>query len=87
VISCAPQIKGVLKACEKTNTDTESIRFDDRSFSLCCDSLVPVYRNQNSVQCPYCRSVYVPANDGTLCSTCQLAKIGAQADGLVFLKI
>lgn len=81
------QIKNVLKACEKSNTDAESISFDDRSFNLCCDGFVPMYRNQQQVTCPYCHSSYNPSNDGTLCSTCQLAKIGAQADGFAFLKL
>eukprot|EP00455_Lapot_gusevi_P036803 TRINITY_DN409_c0_g3_i1.p1 TRINITY_DN409_c0_g3~~TRINITY_DN409_c0_g3_i1.p1 ORF type:complete len:248 (+),score=82.64 TRINITY_DN409_c0_g3_i1:120-863(+) len=86
LVQSTDQIKGVLKACEKTNTDAENVRYEERAFSICCDSLVPVYRNQPSINCPFCNSVYVAAADGKLCDTCQLSRVGLQADGLQILK-
>jgi coatomer protein complex subunit alpha (xenin) len=86
LVQSSDQIKNVLKACEKSNTDAETIRFDDRAYALCCDTFVPIYRNQVQINCPYCRSAYVPACESQLCKTCVLGKIGVQADGLVFLK-
>lgn len=82
----AEQIKNILKACEKVNTDTEPIRLDDRAFSICCSTFAPIYRNQVSVNCPYCHSAYVPNADGSVCSTCLVAKVGVAAEGLTMLK-
>jgi coatomer protein complex subunit alpha (xenin) len=87
LVQSTDQIKNVLKACEKSNTDAEVIRFDDRAYALCCESFVPLYRNQPQVVCPYCRSAFAPSSESQLCNTCQLGKIGVQADGLAFLKL
>ena len=57
--------------------------YDSRNpFVLCASTFKPIYQGSPSVICPYCEAHYAPALTGTLCSVCQISRIGAQVPGL-----
>jgi coatomer protein complex subunit alpha (xenin) len=78
------QIKGVLKLCEKNETDAKELNYDaSKAFDVCCKTFEPLYHGEApSVKCPYCASVYKKEFAGEVCATCQMGKIGAQSTGL-----
>jgi len=78
------QIKGILKTCsEKAPAESVDIKYSDtEAFNLCCESFTPLTKQLPSVRCPFCQSHYRPQNEGQLCKTCNLSKIGAEATGL-----
>jgi coatomer protein complex subunit alpha (xenin) len=75
------QIRGVLKMCEKENTDASDLKFTEGA-KLCCGSFEPIPKMTQSVSCPFCESVYLPQFEGTVCVTCNLSKVGGEATGL-----
>jgi len=77
------QIRQALKVCEKENSEAHDLSFDESANAeLCANSLTPVPKGQQAVQCPYCGSKFLSKFDGTLCSTCNLSKVGADTTGL-----
>jgi len=82
------QIRGVLKVCESKNTDAKPLDYSDsKHFFICCASLTPVYSAQHLSKCPYCDSGYKKEFEETVCETCKLGKIGAQASGLKVVSV
>lgn len=83
------QIRGVLKLCEKENSEAHDLNFPDTSnLSLCAASLSAIPKGTQSIKCPYCESQYMPSHDGAVCSTCSLSKVGMETTGLkVFAEI
>lgn len=78
----------VLQLCEQnTLKDEFAIDYDERNpFVLCAASMKPIYRGTPSTSCPYCGAHYLQEHNGTLCSICQLSKVGAPASGLTIFK-
>jgi len=78
------QIRNVLKACEKTNADSIDVKYSETdTLILCCESFTPLGNITTSAcRCPYCQSTYKTEYKNSLCRTCQLSKIGAEATGL-----
>ncbi|XP_057533840.1 coatomer subunit alpha-2-like [Amaranthus tricolor] len=80
----AKTARQVLQAAERNTKDSTELNYDFRNpFVVCGATYVPIYRGQKDVTCPYCSSHFVPAQEGHICSVCDLAVIGADASGLV----
>ena len=64
----AVQAKKVVAFCEKNDSDTERMNYDERNpFVVCALSLVPIYRGSPLVACPYCGSSFLPEHKGKVC--------------------
>ncbi|KAF6156180.1 hypothetical protein GIB67_007997 [Kingdonia uniflora] len=80
----AKTARQVLQASEKKMTDQTPLNYDFRNpFVVCAATHVPIYRGQKDVACPYCGARFVPAQDGKLCTICDLAVVGSDASGLL----
>ncbi|CAO2834625.1 unnamed protein product [Amaranthus hypochondriacus] len=80
----AKTARQVLQAAERNMKDSTELNYDFRNpFVVCGATYVPIYQGQKDVTCPYCSSHFVPAQEGHICSVCDLAVIGADASGLV----
>ncbi|KAF9623120.1 hypothetical protein IFM89_037636 [Coptis chinensis] len=80
----AKTARQVLQASERNLVDEKQLNYDFRNpFVICGATFVPIYRGQKDVACPYCSSRFVPAQEGKLCTICDLAVVGADASGLL----
>ncbi|KAK4793454.1 hypothetical protein SAY86_023889 [Trapa natans] len=74
----------VLQASERNNTDASQLNYDYRNpFVVCGATYFPIYKGQKYTTCPYCSSRFVPAQEGKLCSVCDLAVVSADTSGLL----
>ncbi|KAG8377864.1 hypothetical protein BUALT_Bualt08G0077800 [Buddleja alternifolia] len=74
----------VLQAAERNMKDATQLNYDFRNpFVVCGATYVPIYRGQKDVTCPYCSTHFVPAQQGQLCTVCDLAVVGSDASGLL----
>lgn len=81
------QIKGVLKLCEKDNTDAHNLDFSEtEEFDICCESFTAIKKGTPSTRCPYCMTHYHEKFDGSVCRTCNLSKIGAKVSGMKYFR-
>ncbi len=79
----ADQAKQVVQFADKNPTDAVRLDYDERNpFTVCCVDLVPIYKGQDVVHCPFCRASYRPAHKGTACTVCLIGEVGAPATGL-----
>jgi len=77
------QIRGVLKMCEKEDSEAHDLDFDvSASFTICANSFTPIHKGAPASSCPFCSSNFHAKFDGKLCDSCQLGKIGAEGTGL-----
>jgi coatomer protein complex subunit alpha (xenin) len=76
------KIRAFLQLSEKANVDECKIDYNEDNFQLCMKSFTTIPRGKPSVKCPFCSSTFHQQYDQTLCSTCGVAKIGADASGL-----
>ncbi|KAI3962510.1 hypothetical protein MKW92_032008 [Papaver armeniacum] len=80
----AKTARQVLQAAERNPKDETQLNYDFRNpFVVCGATYVPIYRGQKDVACPYCCSRFVPAQDGQLCTVCDLSVVGSDASGLL----
>ena len=80
----AGKARQVLTVCEGTPTDAFSINYDPRNpFDLCAMTFVPIYRGSKTVSCPYTGAKFTPECAGKVSPLGEIAKIGADASGLV----
>ncbi|GAB2291771.1 hypothetical protein Dimus_026025 [Dionaea muscipula] len=78
----------VLQAAERNMVDAAELNYDFRNpFVVCGATFVPIYRGSKEVLCPYCGAHFVPAQEGRLCTVCELATVGADASGLLHLNL
>lgn len=78
----ADQAKQVVQFADKNPSDSVKLDYDDRNpFTVCCVDLVPIYKGQESVSCPYCKATYRPAHKGTICTVCLLGEVGLSSQG------
>ncbi|KAL7117400.1 hypothetical protein ACP275_03G070000 [Erythranthe tilingii] len=74
----------VLQAAEKNMKDATQLNYDFRNpFVVCGATYVPIYRGQKDVICPYCSTHFVPAQQGQICTVCDLSVVGSDASGLL----
>lgn len=72
----------ILQHCEKNTSNSIALDYDQyNTFSTCAASLTPIYQGSPGIVCPYCQASYRVEYQDSLCSVCQLAKIGARANG------
>jgi len=78
------QIRTVLKACERVSSDAVDLKYNETdALVLCCDTFTPLSNAITAaVRCPFCQSTYRLEAKGSLCRTCNLSKIAAEATGL-----
>lgn len=80
----AKTARQVLQAAERNMKDVSQLNYDFRNpFVVCGATYVPIYRGQKDVSCSYCSSRFVPAQEGQLCTVCDLAVVGSDASGLL----
>ncbi|XP_062098492.1 coatomer subunit alpha-1-like [Humulus lupulus] len=80
----AKTARQVLQAAERNMKDASQLNYDFRNpFVVCGATYVPIYRGQKNASCPYCSSHFVPAQEGQLCTVCNLAVVGSDASGLL----
>lgn len=88
-----PQYKKYFQACQTKGSNAHKLSFEPNdsvtvreiTSYLCCGSLAQLTDNRsvNTVKCPLDGSVYAKqAYNDTVCETCQLCKLGADAMGL-----
>ena len=76
--------KKVLQKAEKEARNEHELNYNDSvPFALCSRTLVPMYRGEDPVKCPYCSACYKAEFKGSVCNVCNLARIGLQTLGLV----
>ena len=78
----------VLQLCEQNALRDEfTIDYDERNpFVICAASFKPIYRGTPTSTCPYCGSHFQQEFNGSVCTICTIAKIGAPASGLTLIK-
>ncbi len=80
----ADAARQVVQFAEKTPSDAVRLDYDERNpFSVCCGSLVPIYKGSESVGCPYCKAKYLPSFRDSICTICLVGKVGKAATGMV----
>ena len=76
--------KTARQAAGRNMKDASQLNYDFRNpFVVCGATYVPIYRGQKNTSCPYCSSHFVPAQEGKLCTVCNLAVVGSDASGLL----
>jgi coatomer subunit alpha len=84
------QARQVAAACEKDGPPTDAmgdLAYDARNpFDLCAGSFVPIYRGAAFVEDPYTGARFVPEWEGKVSPVGGIARIGAQASGLVSVR-
>ncbi|CCD73511.1 Coatomer subunit alpha [Caenorhabditis elegans] len=79
----AAQIRKVLTAAEKDNTDAHQLTYDEHNpFVVCSRQFVPLYRGRPLCKCPYCGASYSEGLEGEVCNVCQVAEVGKNVLGL-----
>jgi len=79
----ATDARKAIKFAETNNTDKHDLGYNEKNpFVLCALSFTPIYKNSKLVECPYCKSSFLPQHAGKLCVVCQLAQIGRDAKGM-----
>jgi len=62
----------------------KKIDYDDsKAFNVCAISMKPIYVGSQSVKCPFCGALALPAHTGKVCPVCDLAELGLETLGLV----
>jgi coatomer subunit alpha len=80
----ATKARQALAVCEGNPTDAFKINYDPRNpFDLCAKTFVPMYRGSKTVSCPFTGAKFVPECAGQISPLGNVAKIGADASGLV----
>lgn len=77
------QAKKLQQLADKTPTDDIKLDYDQYNpFVVDAIKFAPIYRGSPSVTCPFCGAAARPESNGSLCPTCDIAKLGASATGL-----
>merc|ERR1712176_932503 len=78
--------KKLLMVCEQKASDAHEINFDAKApiedFKMCAGTFTRIDPTAPTAQCPYCGAIYQASYKGKLCSTCELAEIGANTLGI-----
>ena len=84
--AAAGRAQAVIAEGEKNPpTDTVPVRYDDKNpFTLCANSMMPIYRGSPTIRCPYCFASFDPQFQGSLCTVCGLAEVGRETPGVVW---
>ena len=84
VAQVASSANKILQHCEKNVTNSISLEYDQYNpFTICAASLTPIYEGSPKLQCPYCEASYNLKYQDSLCTICQISKVGAQANGII----
>ncbi|KAJ3302375.1 hypothetical protein HDV03_005016 [Kappamyces sp. JEL0829] len=76
----------ILQHCERVSSNAIELDYDQYNpFVICAASFCPIYQGSPSVGCPFCQASFRPEYQDTLCTICQISKVGASANGQVLL--
>jgi len=76
--------KGVLQVYDKTPTNEHTLKYDERNpFVICGLSLIPIYKGNPLIRCPFCSTSYQLEHKGKVCTICKVSQIGAECSGLI----
>ncbi|KAF8817771.1 hypothetical protein IE077_001702 [Cardiosporidium cionae] len=73
--------------CEAAGTDAYKLNFsrlDAETLQICSSSLTPISSSEESICCPFCKSVAHKKFSGTLCSTCELSELGGEVINIFY---
>ena len=83
----AQQAKKIQIHCERLNKDEIPLDYDQYNpFTICGISYTPIHRGSPSVSCPYCSCSFKPEYKGSICTICDVSKIGTTGTGLTLFK-
>ena len=78
--------KKVVQMSQKEGRNAMKISYNPQdNFLICAGSFIPLPRGREPlpISCPYCGASYDPKFMGTICTVCNLAKVGTETVGLV----
>ena len=82
-LKTAQKARQVLAVCEKNPTDAVELNYDPRNpFVVCAETLLPIYRGNESVESPFSKAKYNPSYAGKRCLVDKIATVGANSSGL-----
>ena len=86
----ATKVRQVLQALEKTPRHELNINYDScNPFVVCGSTFTPIYQGSEDVSedvsCPFRAARFVPQVRGQGCPVCDVATVGADPSGLIFL--
>ncbi|KAK9804455.1 hypothetical protein WJX73_003595 [Symbiochloris irregularis] len=80
----AAQARQYLAACERSPTDAVQLNYDARNpFDLCSITFTPIYKGNQYVECPFSKARFKPECRGQISPVGDIARIGADASGLL----
>jgi coatomer protein complex subunit alpha (xenin) len=83
----ATQARKVVKFCERNQVDQMKVNYDFRNpFVVCAGTHVPIYQGTPLVRCPYCSAPHSTSYKGRVCGVCELAEVGKDCSGFVWLR-
>jgi len=79
--------KKVIQASEKEPSNAHPLQYNEKNpFTICAATFTPIYKGSPSLTCPFCQSSFVEAKRNSLCGTCNIAQVGAEASGLLLFQ-
>lgn len=86
-LSPAPQLaqsaRKVIQFCDRNMKNKDEIDYDERrDFVVDCVSFAPLYAGSPRLSCPYCQASYSEEGAESLCTVCNMGKVGSTAEGL-----
>ena len=81
------QVQKVRKKCaakkESSAAREDELEYKPHDFTaICCKSMRPIGRNEDTVKSPYCGSLFKAEYNGQLSPVCNLVRIGGNNQGL-----
>eukprot|EP00891_Asterochloris_glomerata_P008996 jgi/Astpho2/8996/fgenesh1_pm.00133_%23_27_t len=80
----ATQAQQVMMACEKSRGNAVQLDYDPRNpFDICSLTFTPIYRGNKYIECPFTKARFQPQCAGDISPIGDIAKVGADATGLL----
>jgi coatomer protein complex subunit alpha (xenin) len=77
------QARKIKATCERNPNDKIEIEYDQfADFEICAASFTPIYGGSPVASCPFDSTKYHSKYNGTVCTVCEVAEVGAPASGL-----
>ena len=81
--SLEQKAKKVLVRSEREGRNAVPTGLDDKPYGVECAQLLPLYREDDKIECPYCHASYRKDQMKQLCSICGLSQVGVETVGIV----
>ncbi|PRP73576.1 coatomer protein complex [Planoprotostelium fungivorum] len=77
----------VVQSSEKENTNAVKVQYNEKNpFAICGATLTPIYKGTPHLNCSFCATSFLEEKRGTLCPVCNIASVGAEASGILFIQ-